>query len=349
VNSTDQGDEDRVAADNVGFLEDDELHTGLIVLTSGEVKALQYAAVDGRAVFEGDIVLGSVDEMEHDTAVLASQAQAGEQDAQVVHGVGITGQQFRWPNALMPYEVDPSLTNQQRVTDAIAHWQSRTNMRFVLRTSANASQYPNYVRVIPSDGCWSYVGMRGGRQDLGLAGGCGFGATVHEFGHAWGLWHEQSREDRDTYVTIHWQNIEAGREHNFNQHISDGDDIGPYDYGSIMHYGTHAFSKNNQATITPKQSGVTIGQRSGLSAGDIAAVHHMYRTWHNNKAVAQTYATNGSKNAWVNVTGLGWRRIHPDAPDGVTNVFAQCVWARAYDRNITVFADGTDIYQAYML
>jgi hypothetical protein len=289
--------------------------------------------------------------MERDTGVLAAQVQADEraQDGGIAHGVGITGQQYRWPNALMPYEVASNLPSQQRVTDAIAHWQAKTNMRFVQRTAANASQYPNYVRVIPSDGCWSHVGMRGGRQDLGLAAGCGVGATVHEFGHAWGLWHEQSREDRDTYVTIHWQNIESGREHNFNQHISDGDDIGAYDYGSIMHYGTHAFSKNNQPTISPKQSGVTIGNRTALSAGDIAAVHHMYRTWHSNKAVAQTYATHQAKNAWVNLTGLGWRRIHPDAPDGVTNVFAQCVWARAQGRNITVFADGTNVYQAYLL
>ena len=32
------------------------------------------------------------------------------------------------------------------------------------------------------------------------------------------------------------QNIEAGKEHNFDQHITDGDDVGPYDFGSIMHY-----------------------------------------------------------------------------------------------------------------
>lgn len=337
----------QVESDNVGLLGGEELRTGFVVLTTGEAKAVQYAVVDDRAVFEGDIVLGTVDEMERMSGALAGQAQAG--DEQVVHGVVITGEQYRWPNALMPYEVDPTLPNQQRITDAVAHWHANTNVRLMQRTAANAAQYPNYVRVIPSDGCWSHVGMRGGRQDIGLAGGCEFGATVHEFGHAWGLWHEQSREDRDAYITIHWENIEAGREHNFNQHISDGDDVGAYDYGSLMHYGRFAFTKNNQPTITPKQSGVTIGQRNGLSADDIAAVHHMYRTWHHNKGVAQTYATHHSRNAWVNLVGLGWRRIHPDASDGVTEVFAQCVWARAYNRNVTVFADGVHVYYAYLL
>lgn len=335
-------------ADNTGFLTGDTVRTGFIVLTSGETQPVQYSVVGDLAVFEGDIVLGTVDEMDRNAGVISDLAMLG--DDGVAHGVGITGQQYRWPNALIPYEIDGGVTNgEARVAAAIAHWESNTNMRFVRRTAANASQYQNYVRVIRGDGCWSYVGMRGGRQDLSLADGCGFGAAVHEFGHAWGLWHEQSREDRDTYVTIHWANIQSGMEHNFNQHISDGDDIGSYDYGSIMHYGAYAFSKNNQPTITPKQSGVTIGQRNGLSAGDIAAVHFMYRTWHVNKAVAQVYATHHAKNAWVNLVGLGWRRIHPDAPDGVTNVFAQMVWARAYNRNVTVFADGTYVYQAYQL
>jgi astacin len=46
--------------------------------------------------------------------------------------------------------------------------------------------------------------MRGGRQDIGLASGCGTGATIHEIGHAFGLWHEQSGEDRDRFVKINW-------------------------------------------------------------------------------------------------------------------------------------------------
>jgi hypothetical protein len=91
-----------------------------------------------------------------------------------------------------------------------------------------------------------------------------------------GLWHEQSREDRDMFVRINWDRIQPGFEHNFNQHITDGDDIGPYDYGSIMHYPLNAFSTDGSNTITPIGTvppGTTIGQRNGLSAGDIAAVN----------------------------------------------------------------------------
>ena len=55
-----------------------------------------------------------------------------------------------------------------------------------------------------------------------------------------------------------------------------GDDLGAYDYGSIMHYPRDAFSRNGRDTITPTDPSAVIGQRRGLSAGDIAAVRDMY-------------------------------------------------------------------------
>lgn len=134
-------------------------------------------------MFEGDICLGTVEEMERGAGLVQSAA-AGEPEI-IAHGVVISGDQYRWPHALMPYVIDPGLPNQSRVTDAIAHWESRSNMRFVQRTAANPAQYPNFVRFFKGDGCWSQVGMRGGQQDISLADGCGLGATIHEIGHAW--------------------------------------------------------------------------------------------------------------------------------------------------------------------
>ncbi|MET8012891.1 M12 family metallopeptidase [Streptomyces sp. NPDC005271] len=147
------------------------------------------------------------------------------------------------------------------------------------RAPADAARFPDFVRFVPGDGCSSSVGRQGGMQSITLGPDCTAGKAIHEVGHTVGLWHEQSREDSDQFVTIVFTNIDPELQHNFVQHISDGDDLGAYDYASIMHYSPNAFSINGEATIVARQTlpaGVVMGQREALSQGDIDAVHALY-------------------------------------------------------------------------
>src|SRR5262245_5482128 len=242
------------------------VQTALIRGNTFAAKAVQYVEIDGLAIFEGDIVLGTAEEVARTSDMVRSEMASG-----VASAVLITGAQFRWPNCRVPFTIDPALPNQARVTDAIAHWQANTGFRFVARTTET-----DFVTFRPGSGCSSSVGRRTGQQFVNLAEGCSTGSTIHEIGHVIGLWHEQSREDRDLFVRINFAKITPGMEHNFDQHITDGDDVGAYDYGSIMHYPRNAFSIDGTDTITPigiVPPGTTIGQRTGLSPGDIAAAN----------------------------------------------------------------------------
>jgi hypothetical protein len=62
--------------------------------------------------------------------------------------------------------------------------------------------------------CWSAIGksVEEGPQDLSLdrAGCVTRNTAIHEFLHAFGMVHEQTRADRDKYVEILYENIEPG-------------------------------------------------------------------------------------------------------------------------------------------
>jgi Astacin (Peptidase family M12A) len=103
------------------------------------------------------------------------------------------------------------------------------------------------------------------------------GTAVHEIGHALGLWHEQSRADRDDFVEIVFANISPDNAFNFRKVGWNGLLLGAYDFTSVMHYRKNTFSINGQDTIIAK-NGASIIRSNTLSAGDVAGINQLYGT-----------------------------------------------------------------------
>jgi hypothetical protein len=167
--------------------------------------------------------------------------------------------------------------------------EEQTNMTLSFKartTEANWVEFTNTNR-----GCYTYVGrVSKGLQVLSLdrpRNGLTCvtqSAIIHELLHAAGFEHEHCRPDRDKFIKINYENIEPGKEHNFIKFNYSSVNLFniPYDYYSIMHYSSTAFSYwPNLPTMVPLNSSIDtnlMGKRKDLSPSDIKMIKMFYNT-----------------------------------------------------------------------
>lgn len=232
-------------------------------------------------------------------------------------GIGVQstfGDTAFWANGIVPFVFDANVTsiNQTRMLAAMSFWEDVANVDFRPRSSET-----DFVHIRNSTVNRSSVGRQGGRQFIDITSWNSTWIMAHELAHALGVWHEQSRPDRDNYIQINLDNIQSGSEHNFE--IRDAADVYPlevyglaadqtYDFDSVMHYGQCFFSIDcpsgsdcncTNTTISvrsPNQAWQTqIGQRTHLSHLDQLTMSFLYSE-NNWRFVDSTYsgAQNGN-------------------------------------------------------
>ncbi|XP_066914753.1 astacin-like metalloprotease toxin 1 [Clytia hemisphaerica] len=218
-----------------------------------------------------------VKQMENDGMFEGDMLLTPDQQMAVQNGFTSIKKNF-WPRTIY-YDWEPTLANERSILDAIADYEKYTCFKFVKRTNEK-----DYIHFFKGSGCFSGVGYfpGSGKHSVSIGPGCSSkGVVIHEIGHRIGIYHEQGRVDRDKYINIHYENIVekykyAFRKFSSSQVTSHGT---IYDFRSVMHYGSKAFSKNGKQTITTKDPKYQhqIGNRQGFSELDKIQINRMYK------------------------------------------------------------------------
>ena len=223
---------------------------------------IHYEEVDGDAVFQGDILLSK---RQLNTGLGKSAAS------------GRPTSYERWPGNTVPYALDTLLpaVQQDWILENIHTLSGTTPIKFVRRTTE--SDYVYFQESVNS--CSSPVGRQGLMQPINLAPWCNAGAIYHEILHALGMWHEQSRADRDEYVTVNYANIKDEYSYRMNWEkywFNNGFDFGTFDFNSIMLYGSGGGIDPAVPVMTRKDGSTWEGNLVFPSEGDLHAIAAMY-------------------------------------------------------------------------
>jgi len=231
-------------------------------------RPVTYERINGRDVFEGDILLDHVQPLPTGKSGLAPQS------------VGIAYGQYLWPQSGGVANIPYIVTNGSAVLSA-AISQFNTTFAGIIQfnTRNGEADYVNFDFDTGSGGngiCESSVGRIGGEQEVTGAANCSLGTTLHELGHVVGLYHEMTRSDRNSFVTFNYQNVIKGSIDNFTQLADDNQNLTLYDYASVMSYVPYAFSRNGGPTLESIPPGIALSNTVGYTAADIDGVKRLY-------------------------------------------------------------------------
>jgi len=141
-----------------------------------------------------------------------------------------------FPNGSVPYVITDEL-NIERIVQPmldIAKWSTGC---ITFRPKIDSDKRYLWIRPATEDRCDTVPGSEIVLIVIGPH--CMFGNILHQLMHGLGFGHEHSRPDRDQYIHVNLENVQADLRDQFNISAKYRT-LTPYDYQSIMHYGGFA-------------------------------------------------------------------------------------------------------------
>lgn len=202
----------------------------------------------------------------------------------------LEGENRIWTNGIIPYKINKNVDRgcRQEILTAIAVFHNNTCVRW----EPYSDSVQDHVEFFMSGISSSYVGnievTKYGHlyepeltsQPINIESShCTLHVVLHEMAHTLGMTHEQSRSDRDGYVTVYWEHVLRGKDNqNLAKEETNNQNI-PYDYSSLMHYSIFAFSKDGEKTLEYRDVDYEfLGlQENSLSFYDTEAIIKAYK------------------------------------------------------------------------
>lgn len=246
---------------------------------------------DGMAVIQGDMVLGTVEEL----------SQPG-----MAKSTFFTSSRL-WKQAIVPYILPADFPDRKSVSNAIKQINDQTQIKIRPYQTGDRNWIKFELFPAPVAGKEDPYSNIGGQSRYGCKptpgeqliqmnryGKFDAGTVIHELCHALGQGHEQNRQDRNGFVSIIKENIArnsngkipSGTSAQFDI-LNPGRDYFKYDFDSISHYPPNAFASQGLQTIrarTDLAKGTYVGDprkfgtRSVLSKGDIDGLNAFYQS-----------------------------------------------------------------------